>query len=391
MSTMPATITSANSIFNNSSTALASQTSGTTSVFGGGYLIVGAGGPAASLYLGDIFSATSQTVNIDGAVMAFGSGQDADGIYVFDNVTASVNVGITGVLYGRTNAIDASGQTDVFNAGSISSNSGDPTIRIGSPGGGDAWGNSIFNAATGHIANDQGVAIAYESTGTHFLTNNGTISGGAGFFSIWGVGNSVELITNYGLLQNGVTLGAGDDILDTRKGTITGLGNFLGDGVDRFYGNLTLADTVDGGNGADRLYGYGGNDSMQGGGNNDLLTGGKGADLLTGGDGTNTFSYGAVGDSTVAAAGRDTITDFFKPALDKINVSAIDASALGIGNNTFVFIGAGAFSGQGQIRAVQSGADTLVEFNTFGTNAADMAIVLQNFTASTLASSDFVL
>jgi Ca2+-binding RTX toxin-like protein len=384
---MPSTITSANSIFDNTSfTPLIEASSGTTSVLGGGYVISGTGGDIA-MFVGDIFNPTSHVVNIDGAVMAFGA--FGDGIRVWTAATADINIGRTGTVYGRFSAIDAQGQTDIVNAGSISSNSGDPTIRSGQSDGSSTWGNTIINVATDRIANDQGVAIAYDSTGIHILNNSGVISAGTGFFTVWGVNTSIEQITNSGLLTSGVTLGAGNDSVDTRLGRIDGTSE-LGSGNDRYFGS-NFVDSVLGGDGADTLRGYGGNDLLNGGNENDVLIGGIGADTLTSGNGTdNLFQYTSIAESTVAAAGRDTITDFSTVA-DRIDLHFIDANATLAGNNAFTsFVGAGAFTGLGQIRAVQSGADTIVQFNTTGSTAADMSILLQNVFANTLTFGDFI-
>ncbi len=102
-----------------------------------------------------------------------------------------------------------------------------------------------------------------------------------------------------------------------------------------------------------------------------------------------------VTDSTVAAP--DEINDFtVNPAataafIDRIDLSNIDARAGVAGNDAFTFIGSAAFTAEGQIRAVASGADTLIQINTTGTSGAEMAILLKTFTAANLAGADFVL
>lgn len=54
----------------------------------------------------------------------------------------------------------------------------------------------------------------------------------------------------------------------------------------------------------------------------------------------------------------------------------------------FVYVGLGGFTAEGQIRAFQSGADTIVEFNTSGVGGAEMAIMLSNFLAVSLTSDN---
>ncbi len=69
-------------------------------------------------------------------------------------------------------------------------------------------------------------------------------------------------------------------------------------------------------------------------------------------------------DSTTSAAGRDRIADFRQSQGDEIDLSAIDANSAVAGNNAFTFVGAGPFTALGQVRAFQSGGDTIVEMNT---------------------------
>ncbi len=60
-------------------------------------------------------------------------------------------------------------------------------------------------------------------------------------------------------------------------------------------------------------------------------------------------------------------------------------------NDTFVFIGSLAFTAEGQVRAFQSGNNTIIQVNRSGAGGAEMEIVLQNFTASNLSEFDFNL
>ncbi len=112
------------------------------------------------------------------------------------------------------------------------------------------------------------------------------------------------------------------------------------------------------------LAGGAGNDRLDGRAGNDLLFGQAGKDTLIGGTGSDRFVFQLVTDSTVAAP--DEINDFtVNPAataafIDRIDLSAIDARAGVAGNDAFTFIGSAAFTAEGQIRAVASGADTLI-------------------------------
>ena len=64
------------------------------------------------------------------------------------------------------------------------------------------------------------------------------------------------------------------------------------------------------------------------------------------------------------------------PAQDKIDLSTIDANAALAGNQAFAFIGSVAFSGLGQVRAVQVGGNTYIDVNTQGNIDPDMRIQL---------------
>ena len=127
-----------------------------------------------------------------------------------------------------------------------------------------------------------------------------------------------------------------------------------------------------------------------GGSGNDRIEGYAGHDRLTGFTGADRFVYSSLGESPVGAM-RDVITDFGSAEGDRIDVSAIDARAHLPGNNAFKFVGFDAFSGEGQIRVIQSGFSTIIAFNTSGAGGAEMQIELDPFLAFNLATSDFVM
>ena len=170
--------------------------------------------------------------------------------------------------------------------------------------------------------------------------------------------------------------------------TLVSIENVIGSkGDDTIDGN-TAANTIRAGHGAD---------AVNGGGGRDVIIGGANRDTLTGGGGKDRFDYNAENESGKGVNARDVITDFTVNAtsgtafVDRIDVSTIDAMAGTTGNQAFTFIGDAGFTAEGQIQAVQSGADTLIQINTEGTGGAEMRIVLANFTASTLEAADFIL
>jgi Ca2+-binding RTX toxin-like protein len=166
-----------------------------------------------------------------------------------------------------------------------------------------------------------------------------------------------------------MVLGGASSGGDAQGDTLTGIEQVMGSG---------FADSITGDAGANTLWGLAGDD---------VLTGGGGADTLKGGAGNDRFVYLAIGDSTVAAAGRDTITDFSTG--DKIDLSAIDANGAGPGDAAFTF-GNGAFTAAGQVRVLDFGGGRYgVYLETTGNNVEDSVITVDSDHA--LTAADFVL
>jgi Ca2+-binding RTX toxin-like protein len=183
---------------------------------------------------------------------------------------------------------------------------------------------------------------------------------------------------------------------DATGDTLIGIENLTGsDFADTLSGNAS-DNLLNGRLGNDVLVGGGGNDRLFGSSGQDVVNGGTGRDELSGGGDSDRFDFAALADSAVGP-NRDAILDFtVDPAagagfIDRINVSSIDAQAAAAGNQAFGFIGASQFSAEGQIRAIQVGADTVVQFNTAGADGAEMEVLLRNFTAANLEAADFIL
>ncbi|WP_412554959.1 calcium-binding protein [Shimia sp. MIT1388] len=220
---------------------------------------------------------------------------------------------------------------------------------------------------TGTIAgNGYGVAVSGSNT-TAKILNAGTIS--AGSSAIYSLNSEMDIvntgdiigdvtlnvandrIVNSGLIQGEVYLGAGDDVLDTRGGTITNTifgesGNdvffidqstvnifeYLNDGTDLVYSaasSYTLAPNIEnlvllgsddingfgnslgnelfGNDGNNRLGGRGGNDTIAGGGGADTLMGGTGNDSVNGDDGNDRISLGTGNDEGIGGNGDDVV------------------------------------------------------------------------------------
>jgi Ca2+-binding RTX toxin-like protein len=188
-----------------------------------------------------------------------------------------------------------------------------------------------------------------------------TLIGGAGIDTASYAGSGTGVSVN---MATGIVFG-GDAVGDT----FSGIEQVLGSG---------FADTLTGNAGANMLWGMGGGD---------VLTGGGGADVLKGGAGADRFVYAAIGDSTVAAAGKDTIRDF--SAGDRIDLSAIDANGAGPGDTAFT-LGTGAFTAAGQVRVLDFGGGRYgVYLETTGNRVEDAIITV--FSDHALTAADFVL
>lgn len=165
----------------------------------------------------------------------------------------------------------------------------------------------------------------------------------------------------------------------------TGTGMLVGGGAaDTLTGSVTN-DTIVGGSRGDTLIGNAGVDTLHG---------GAGADRLTGGADDDFFVFNSTSES--GSWFRDVITDFTGAGAaggDLIDVSTIDAQTGVSGNQTFTFIGTNAFTAAGQIRAVDSGDDVRLLFNTDGNLwTVEMEILIQNVAnPASFEFSDFIL
>jgi Ca2+-binding RTX toxin-like protein len=126
---------------------------------------------------------------------------------------------------------------------------------------------------------------------------------------------------------------------------------------------------------------------LSGGEGDDYLTGRGGADLLYGDSGGDHFSFLSLKDSGVTKATRDVIADF-ELGLDEIDFSNLNAK---VGNIITGFLGVDvAFAGhKGDLRAVTSGDNTIVQLDVNGDRHADFTIQLDGHIALTI--DDFSL
>lgn len=150
-------------------------------------------------------------------------------------------------------------------------------------------------------------------------------------------------------------------------------------------GGNSFGNVVIGGAGSDRLDGAGGADELRGWAGDDVLDGGAGADKLLGGAGADRFVF-----ASAAEANRDRVGDFSRAEGDRLDLSAIDADIGLPGDQSFSFIGDGAFTREaGQLRAVLINGRCQVQGDLNGDGKADFGIVV--LADAPLAGTDFLL
>lgn len=179
------------------------------------------------------------------------------------------------------------------------------------------------------------------------------------------------------------------------------------DRVNGYAGNDTLSgggdnDTLQGGGGNDSLMGDAGDDLLQGGVGGDRLIGGMGRDTMQGSTGNDRFIFTDAAETGATLGSADRILDF-EQGVDRIDLSAIDASSLDGGNNRFVFrgeqlknvFGAEYAAVDGTLRFERFDNDgtsndyTLVYLYIDGDGTADAVIRLNGL--FTLTAADFIL
>jgi Ca2+-binding RTX toxin-like protein len=242
-------------------------------------------------------------------------------------------------------------------------------------------GNALANTITGAAGNDQldggaGADVLAGGSG-----NDSYVVDDAGdvVTELPGGGNDrVASTVDY-------VLGADVESLTLRGAALLGTGNGLDNGILGTSGKNTLL----GLDGSDTLSGNSGNDVLDGGNGDDVLTGGFNKDTMTGGTGLDQFAFGE-GETAAPRGAADVIMDFNHAEADRIKLNLIDADTTLAGDQKFIFLKAGAFTGvAGQLHYVQDGGSTFVEGDTNGDGLADFTIKLVGLI--NLVGADFVL
>lgn len=220
---------------------------------------------------------------------------------------------------------------------------------------------------------------------------NDRIGGGAG--SDYIQANAGNDIVGGGDGSDRILGGAGDDTLAGGFGNDSINGNRGNDRIDGYVGN----DLLRGGQGDDRIQGGPGRDTLMGDLGNDTLWGGGEADVLTGGEGADMFQIYASGfeiDHDLTADGLpvklNVVTDF-TPGEDKLNFFARRFNDLVVGPDQATAVGAASYASSidtDDLIAVGVGSDTYVFIGGYG-DGIGLAVLLMNVDAAALRLDDF--
>lgn len=226
-----------------------------------------------------------------------------------------------------------------------------------------ATGNALNNVLTGNASNNTLTGNA----------GNDTLSGGAGADTmVGGLGNDTYVVDS---LADVVTEAAGQGT-DTIRSSIT-YSLMSAANVERLM--LTGTAAIDG-------TGTAANNTIIGNAAANHITGGGGKDTLTGAGGADIFVYKTIKDSGVGVK-ADVITDFAH-GVDKIDLKLVDASTAA-GKQAFHFVGSGALAAAGDLHAIVSGTDMLLEADTDGNGTVDFQILLKG--VSTFDINDLLI
>lgn len=221
------------------------------------------------------------------------------------------------------------------------------------------------------------------------------------------IGSAAGQYINGGAFADTIIAADGNDVIEGRGGADVNNGGNGSDTASYAHApaKVTACLASPGGNTGDaagdsytdveNLDGSAFGDTLKGNALGNVFTGGKGADKVTGGKGKDTFRLRLASESP-AGSGRDTVMDFnpgsASSAVDKIDLSAIDAKSAVNGNQAFTFRGTKAFTGAGQLRLKKTSKGIVIHGNTGGSNAPEFEILLKGLSStSKITAKDFKL
>lgn len=237
----------------------------------------------------------------------------------------------------------------------------------GAPQMGDALGDS-FVSIEGLIGS------AFDD----ILGGNGqanTLIGGAGMDVLIG-GGGADLLDGGADFDFASYVNAGSGVRAQLNNIAVNTGEALGDSYVSVEG--LIGSSFD-----DFLVGDAGNNVLRGGSGDDRFNGMQGTDTYNGDGGNDTFIF-STASHTAAGAGRDVIHGFEAFGDD----DTIDLSGFA---GVLTYVNSAAFTDLNQVRAIQSGANVLIQINSAGDLAADAEILLTNTALAQIDLGDFIL
>ena len=349
-----------NFVDQDSNTTFVIGKSGESWLFEDGHTFTSASGAAINSYsqtdVQIILEGHAETTSDDafGAIDALG-----EHAMIIVTETGTIDAGHTGIaVHGEVTEIDNRGRIEGDVHGVYATGGRFYLSNMGYIGGGNIGVHigGDQSALTNHdVAEIRGSVVMGGAAGeTLWFNNYGKVA--APTNAIIG-GDSNDIIYNTGEIQGFVSLGGGNDVLDTRWGKLTvariagGEGDDLlitsradyqfNEAADQGYDTVktdvsyTLSANVEklvlfgkadingiGNDSANHLIGNTVNNRLAGLGGDDVLNGGRGNDVLTGGDGNDTFVFSARSD-------MDTIVDFThgEDTIDLSGWSKVDSFA----------------------------------------------------------------
>jgi RTX calcium-binding nonapeptide repeat (4 copies) len=387
---------------NNTGTISASGVEDAYSGGTGADRVTNSGYISGNMLLGEGTNSFTNSGTLNGRVIA---GLGADTFINSGTIASSVSLG------GGTNNFTNSGivSGDIFGAGGadtvtlstgsyafsmsltagedVVTNNGSLTIYS------DGAGNDSFNSQNGivsRVTDGEGNDFyVFGSDGTTFYGNStagnvNSVNAGTGndsyhlTFLVGTFTNNYINLSTVAQTGNGVTIAANSVVSESvLVDSIFNFENVFGTATNDTILGTSGANYLDGAGGNDYLSGGAGNDTLVGGIGIDKLFGGTGIDTLTGGELKDTFIYTAINQSGTTLATRDVITDFdFSINPDVIDLSAIDASTVVAGNQSFVFIGTNLnwTNAASELRVRWTATGQIIEGDVNGDNVADFSI-----------------
>ena len=243
-------------------------------------------------------------------------------------------------------------------------------------------GNNAANVITGNLGNN---TLSGNGGNDIFMAlvgdGNDTYNGGGGIDTL-----------NMSAATNSISVQLNNPLASLFFATATGVDI----GTDVISGVLqqSTIEVFIGGSGNDTFTGRtagGANDvSFIGGGGSDTFVAGNSVETLTGGIGNDIFQYLTLA-SVGNGAGRSIITDFSHAQGDNIDLSALDANATVIGDQSFNFIGNAAFSDPTAGAVLAAGQIRWQLFDSDGNGSLDSTLIQGNINNNLGADFDILL